>query len=97
MLEKYLERKIVNKAKKLGYRVDKFRSLGNKGVPDRIYTSKSGNSFYIEFKRKGVTKSKDGKLSEMQKQVISDLITRKQLVFVINDEKEAMEILEKYK
>lgn len=97
MLEKYLERKIVIKAKKLGYRADKFKSPGNKGVPDRIFTSKSGKLFFIEFKRKGITKSKDGKLSENQKQTISDLITRKQLVFVINDEKEAMEILERYK
>ena len=97
MLEIPLEKKIVNKAKKLGYRADKYKSPGNRGVPDRIFISKSGNLFFIEFKRKGATKSKDGKLSEMQKQVISDLITRKQLVFVINDEKEAMEILERYK
>lgn len=97
MLEKYLEKKIVSKAKKIGYRADKYKSPSNKGVPDRIFISKSGNLFFIEFKRKGVGKIKDGKLSEKQKENISDLIARKQLVFVIDSEEIAMEILERYK
>ncbi len=91
MLEKYLERKIVFKAKKLGYLTYKFVSPSNRGVPDRIFISENGKLFFVEFK------SKKGKLSELQKLKISELRSRKQSVFVVNDEELAMEILEKYK
>ena len=97
MLEKDLEKKIVSKAKQLGYRADKYKTPSNKGVPDRLFISKSGKSLYIEFKRKSDGKTKGGKLSEKQKENISDLIARKQLVFVIDSEEIAMEILERYK
>ncbi len=91
MLAKYLERKIVFKAKKLGYLTYKFVSPSNRGVPDRIFISENGKLFFVEFK------SKKGKLSELQKLKISELRSRKQSVFVVNDEELAMEILEKYK
>jgi len=91
LLAKYLERKIVFKAKKLGYLTYKFVSPSNRGVPDRIFISENGKLFFVEFK------SKKGKLSELQKLKISELRSRKQSVFVVNDEELAMEILEKYK
>ncbi len=91
MLEKDLEKKIVIKARKLGYLTYKFVSPSNRGVPDRIFISENGKLFFVEFK------SKKGKLSELQKLKISELRSRKQSVFVVNDEELAMEILEKYK
>ena len=90
MLEKDLERKIVIKAKKLGYLTYKFVSPSNRGVPDRIFISESDKLFFVEFK------SKKGKLSELQKLKISELRARKQSVFVVNNEELAMEILIEY-
>ena len=90
MLEKDLEKKIVNKAKKLGYIADKYSSPSNRGVPDRIFISESGKLFFVEFK------SKKGKLSKLQEKKISELRARKQSVFVVNDEELAMEILIEY-
>lgn len=90
MLEIPLEKKIVNKAKKLGYLTYKFVSPSNRGVPDRIFISENGKLFFVEFK------SKKGKLSELQKLKISELIAKKQSVFVVNDEELAMKILTEY-
>ena len=87
MLEKYLERKIVSKAKKLGYIADKYRSPSNRGVPDRIFISETGKLFFVEFK------SKKGKLSKLQTKKISELTARKQSVFVIDDEETGMKLL----
>ena len=90
MLEKDLEKKIVIKAKKLGYIADKYASPSNRGVPDRIFISENGKLFFIEFK------SKKGKLSKLQEKKISELRARKQSVFVVNDEELAMKILTEY-
>ena len=90
MLEKDLEKKIVIKARKLGYLTYKFVSPSNRGVPDRIFISENGKLFFVEFK------SKKGKLSELQKLKISELRSRKQSVFVVNDEELAMKILTEY-
>ena len=90
MLEKDLEKKIVIKAKKLGYLTYKFVSPSNRGVPDRIFISENGKLFFVEFK------SKKGKLSELQKLKISELRSRKQSVFVVNNEELAIGILTEY-
>ncbi len=90
MLEKDLERKIVNKAKKLGYLTYKFVSPSNRGVPDRIFISEKGKLFFVEFK------SKKGKLSKLQDKKISELRVRKQSVFVIDDEEIGMKLLMEY-
>ena len=90
MLEKDLEKKIVIKAKKLGYIADKYASPSNRGVPDRIFISENGKLFFIEFK------SKKGKLSKLQEKKILELRARKQSVFVVNDEELAMKILTEY-
>jgi len=90
VLEKDLEKKIVIKANKLGYLTYKFVSPSNRGVPDRIFISKSGKLFFIEFK------SKKGKLTKSQEKKISELRARKQSVFVVNNEELAMEIITEY-
>lgn len=87
MLEKHLEKKIVNKAKQLGFLTHKFKSPSNRGVPDRIFISKTGKVFFIEFK------SENGKLRKLQEVKIKDLRKYKQDVFVVNDEKVGLDIL----
>jgi Holliday junction resolvase len=90
VLEKDLERKIVNKAKKLGYIADKYSSPSNRGVPDRIFISENGKLFFVEFK------SKKGKLSKLQDKKISELRARKQSIFVVDDEEIGMKLLMEY-
>jgi hypothetical protein len=90
VLEKDLEKKIVIKAKKLGYLTYKFVSPSNRGVPDRIFISETGKLFFMEFK------SKKGNLSQLQILKIAELVAKKQSVFVVNNEELAMEILTEY-
>lgn len=90
MLEKDLEKKIVIKARKLGYLTYKFVSPSNRGVPDRIFISENGKLFFVEFK------SKKGKLSKLQDKKISELRARKQSIFVVDDEEIGMKLLMEY-
>ena len=53
MLEKEIEKKIVNYAKSKNFLAYKFTSPSNRSVPDRLFISPTGNIFFIEFKRKG--------------------------------------------
>jgi hypothetical protein len=65
MLEKDLEKKIVNKAKQLGFLSYKFVSPSQRGVPDRIFISKNGKVFFIEFK------SPKRKITPVQKELLN--------------------------
>ena len=58
--------------------------------PDRIFFNKEGKVFFIEFK------SAKGKLSKLQEKKISELITYKQDVFVVNSEELGIEILTRF-
>jgi hypothetical protein len=51
--EKDLERKCRALAERCGGELLKFRSPGNKGVPDRILLLPRGHIIFIEFKRPG--------------------------------------------
>lgn len=84
-LEKHLEKKICDKAKKLGFLEKKFEA--EKGDPDRIFFNKEGKVFFIEFK------SAKGKLRKLQEKKIKELIEYKQDVFVVNSEELGLEIL----
>lgn len=90
MLEKNLEKKIVNKAKQLGFLSYKFVSPSQKGVPDRIFINKIGKIFFIEFK------SEKGKLTKLQEKKILELTINKSQVFVVDNEKLGLEILTKF-
>lgn len=79
MTEKQLEKAIREKATELGYLTYKFTSPSNRGVPDRIFINPLGYIFFIEFK------SKDGKLTALQKKVHEDFGKRRVSVYVIDD------------
>lgn len=53
MLEKDIERRVGDYAKKLGVKTYKFTSPSQRSVPDRIYVFPNGVLFFIEFKRYG--------------------------------------------
>lgn len=52
-LEKDIEKKVCNYAKSLGMLCYKFTSPSRRSVPDRMFITKAGVVFFIEFKRKG--------------------------------------------
>lgn len=52
-LEKDIEKRVCDYAKKLGCLVYKFTSPSRRSVPDRMFITKEGTVFYIEFKRRG--------------------------------------------
>lgn len=54
MLERDIESWSKRKAKAAGWWVRKFKSPGNRSVPDDVF-AKDGRSFYVEFKATGET------------------------------------------
>lgn len=60
MKESNIERKVCEYARLKGWLCRKYTSLGNRGVPDRLFF-KDGKTVMVEFK------SKEGKLSAAQK------------------------------
>lgn len=52
-LEKDIEKRVCDYAKSLGMLVYKFTSPSRRSVPDRLFITKGGVVFFIEFKRAG--------------------------------------------
>lgn len=50
--ESYIEQKVCEYAKKLGWLALKFTSPGNNGMPDRMFL-KAGVTVFVEFKAPG--------------------------------------------
>jgi hypothetical protein len=90
ILEREIERKVNNYAKKLGIFECKLNSTSLRGLPDRLYIYK-GYTFYIEFKRP------DEQLTALQRQVIADMRAHGADVFVINNVQKGKELLDEIK
>ncbi len=60
MLEKVIEKYLVEQVKKRGGMCEKFVSVGKPSVPDRIITMQGGRIFFVE------VKSNTGKVTEGQ-------------------------------
>lgn len=67
MLEKEIEKKLVEGVKKLGGRAYKIVSPGNVGVPDRLVLLPGGRIVFVELK------TPVGRLSKMQKFRIAEM------------------------
>ena len=67
MLEKEIEKKLIDGIRKLGGRAYKFVSPGNNGVPDRIIILPGGRIIFVELK------TMIGRLSKLQKMQITML------------------------
>ena len=70
MLEKQVERRLVEGVKKLGGLCIKFVSPGMPGVPDRIIVTATGRVIFAELK------SDTGRLSKLQRHTIEQLRQR---------------------
>lgn len=70
MLEKQIERHLVDGVKKLGGLCFKFVSPGHPGVPDRIIITASGRVIFVELK------TETGRLSKIQRYTVNQMMLR---------------------
>src|SRR5689334_7662873 len=87
-LEKDVEKSTCRYAHSLGVWHCKFKSVNNRGVPDRIFITPEGLVFFIEFKRPGKKK-----VDPLQVLVIDEMWAVGALVFVTDDIDVAKEII----
>ncbi len=87
MLEKTVEKHLVEGVKKLGGLCYKFTSPGTQGVPDRLIITALGRVIFVELK------TDKGILSKIQKYVISQMLLRHADVRVIYGLEQVKELL----
>lgn len=71
-LEKEVEGPVKKYAKSLGFWARKFKSEGNRSVPDDVFATPHGQVFFVEFKRPGgkPTPAQEDEHKEMRKNKI---------------------------
>lgn len=89
MLEKEIERKVANIAEDMGMFTAHIKSTGKKGFPDRLFVTKGGYTFYVEFK------TLSGNLSQLQELTINKMEDRNADVSVIRSVKDGIELLKR--
>ena len=89
MLERDIERKVKDYAKKKGMLVYKFVSPNNRSVPDDIIFYK-GITFLIEFKAPGKHPTK------LQQTTIDRLKSEQIAVYVIDDVEQGKQLVDSY-
>ncbi len=88
MLEREVEKKLVDGVRRLGGRAYKFVSPGNDGVPDRIVVLPDTAPMFVELK------TESGRLSRLQKVQITRLENLGQNVRVLYGVKDVENFLE---
>lgn len=88
MLEREVEKKLVDGVRRMGGRAYKFVSPGNDGVPDRIVVLPDTAPMFVELK------TESGKLSRLQKVQITRLEKLGQNVRVLYGVKDVENFLE---
>lgn len=87
MLEKQIERKLVDGVKKLGGLCMKFVSPGHPGVPDRIILTATGRVIFAELK------TETGRLSKIQRFMVGQMQARGADVRVVKGADEVKDLL----
>lgn len=88
MLEKNIERHLVDGVKKFGGLCLKFVSPSTPGVPDRIIITKNGKVIFVELK------TEKGRLAKLQEYIIKQMMQRGADVRVIKGMDAVKELLE---
>ncbi len=88
MLEREVEKKLVDGVRRMGGRAYKFVSPGNDGVPDRIVVLPDTAPMFVELK------TESGRLSRLQKVQITRLENLGQNVRVLYGAKDVENFLE---
>ena len=87
ILERTIEGRVVEWARKRGWKVKKMNGLGDRGWPDRLFVGPGGICAFIEFKKPG------GKLTPLQQDTINELRSLKQNVVWADAPEDAIEYL----
>lgn len=87
MLEKTIERHLVDGVKKLGGLCMKFTSPGTPGVPDRLIITATGKVIFVELK------TETGRLAKIQQYTIGQMMKRGADVRVIKGLDSVKELL----
>lgn len=87
MLEKTIERHLVDGVKKLGGLCMKFVSPGTPGVPDRLIITATGKIIFVELK------TETGRLAKIQRYTIEQMMKRGADVRVIKGLDSVRELL----
>lgn len=90
MLEKVIEKNVVNYAKSKGWLAYKFTSTSCRGVPDRLCIGPEGQFFFIEFKRKGHLPT------ALQEVNIKDIRSHHIKVFIIDEVEKGRLLIDEY-
>ena len=88
MKESEIEKFFSREMHKRGAIVYKFISPNRRGVPDRIFITKKGNLFFVEFK------ARQGRYSALQERELQRLLAHNQMAFRVRGHEEAVELLE---
>lgn len=86
-LEKDIEKRVCTIAKEMGMLVYKFTSPSRMSVPDRLFITKAGVVFFIEFKRAGQ------KPTAAQEIEINKIRAKGVFVYVVDNVEEGKKIL----
>lgn len=87
MLEKEIERKVATIAEDMGMFTAHIKSTGKKGFPDRLFITKGGYTFYVEFK------TSNGNLSQLQEFTINKMENNNADVSIVRSVKDGIELL----
>lgn len=90
MLEKQIEKAVCDYAKTKDILVYKFSSPGHASVPDRMFITRWGDMFMIEFK------STVGKVTPAQAREHERLKSHSIAVYVINNIEQGKEVIDNY-
>ena len=93
MLEKEIERKLIEGIRKLGGRTYKWVSPGNNGVPDRIVIMPGGRILFCELK---TTTGRVSKLQRLQIRLLSNLGCNVQVLYGIDGVQDLLDRLAAY-
>lgn len=88
MLEKQIESLVCQYGRERSWRVYKFRTTNNRGVPDRIFITCRGQVHFVEFKRRG------GKLTALQSRTLSDLRSQGCNVHVVENVEDGRRLID---
>lgn len=89
--ESKIEKAVSDYAKKQGFYVRKFKSSSQRGVPDRLFLTPDGVTFFIEFKRPG------GKTSALQDREINEIKKRGGIAMVCDSTEQGKTIIDTMK